>query len=56
MIGQGHQERWALLPKAFGQVFGFWLKDRPRGEFAFAQHPGGKPPTPQAARAYFRRF
>jgi len=44
------------LPEAFGQVFGFWLKDRPRGEFAFAQHPGDPPPTPQVARAYLRRL
>ena len=44
------------LPEAFGQVFDFWLKDRPRGALAFAQHPGGKLPTAQAARAYFRRL
>ena len=26
-----------LLPEAFGQVFGFWLKDRARGEYVFAR-------------------
>jgi integrase len=56
VIGKGDKERLVPLPAKFGQVFGFWLKDRPRGEFAFAQHPGGPPPTPQAARAYFRRL
>ena len=56
VIGKGNRERIVPLPEAFGALFGFWLKDRPRGEFAFAQHPGGKPPTPQAARAYFRRL
>ena len=56
VIGKGNRERIVPLPEAFGALFGFWLKDRPRGEFVFAQHPGGKPPTPQAARAYFRRL
>jgi len=28
------------LPEAFGAVFGFWLKDQPRGEFAFARAAG----------------
>ena len=26
-IGKGNKERWVPLPEAFGQVFGFWLKD-----------------------------
>lgn len=56
VIGKGNRERIVPPPEAFGQVLGFWLKDRPRGEFAFAQHPGGPPPTPQTARAYFRRL
>ena len=56
VIGKGNRERIVPLLEAFGAVFGFWLKDRPRGEFAFAQHPGGPPPTPQAARAYLRRL
>ena len=42
------------LPEAFGQVFGFWLKDQPRGEFAFARAAGQKPVSSQAARAYLR--
>ena len=54
-IGQGDPERRApLLPDKFGQVFGFWLKDPPRGEFAFARAPGQKPVSSQAARAYLR--
>ncbi|MDS4030793.1 MAG: tyrosine-type recombinase/integrase, partial [Candidatus Contendobacter sp.] len=39
VIGKGNRERIVPLPEDFGQVLGFWLKDRPRGEFAFAQHP-----------------
>ncbi len=35
-------------------VFGFWLKDQPRGEFVFAKAPGQKPASSQAARAYLR--
>jgi integrase/recombinase XerD len=27
VIGKGDQERLVPLPEAFGQVFGFWLKD-----------------------------
>ena len=42
------------LPEKFGQVFGFWLKDRARGEFVFARAPGQKPVSAQAARAYLR--
>ena len=54
VIGQGNQERRAPLPEAFGQVFGFWLKDQPRGEFAFAKAAGQKPVSAQAARATLR--
>ena len=42
------------LPDAFSAVFGFWLKDQPRGEFVFAKAPGQKPVSSQAARAYLR--
>ena len=51
-IGKGNQERLAPLPEAFSAVFGFWLKDQPRGEFAFARAAGQKPVSSQAARAY----
>ncbi len=44
----------APLPEAFGQVFGFWLKDQPRGEYVFARAAGQKPVSSQAARAYLR--
>jgi len=54
VIGKGDKERLVPLPEAFGQVFGFWLKDQPRGEFAFARTPGQKPVSSQAARAYLR--
>jgi integrase/recombinase XerD len=54
VIGQGDQERWAPLPEAFGQVFGFWLKDQLRGEYVFARAAGQKPVSSQAARAYLR--
>jgi integrase/recombinase XerD len=53
-IGQGSRERRAPLPVTFGQVFGFWLKDPPRGEFVFARAPGQQPVSSQAARAYLR--
>ena len=56
VIGKGNQERLAPLPEKFGQVFGFWLKDRPRGEFVFARAPGQKPVSAQAARACLRRM
>ena len=48
------KERLAPLPEAFGQVFGFWLKNQPRGEFVFARATGQKPVSSQAARAYLR--
>jgi integrase/recombinase XerD len=55
VIGQGDPERRAPpLPDKFGQVFGFWLKDQPRGEFVFARAVGQKPVSSQAARAYLR--
>ena len=54
VIGKGDKERLVPLPEAFGQVFGFWLKDQPRGEFVFARAAGQKPVSSQAARAYLR--
>jgi site-specific recombinase XerD len=54
VIGQGDQERRVPLPETFGQAFGFWLKDPPRGEFVFARALGQKPVSAQAARAYLR--
>ena len=53
VIGKGDKERLVPLPGAFGAVFGFWLKDRNRGEAIFAKA-DGKPVSPQAARAYLR--
>ena len=52
MIGKGDKERLVPLPGAFGAVFGFWLKDRARGEFVFARAAGQKPVSAQAVRAY----
>jgi integrase/recombinase XerD len=43
VIGKGDKERLVPLPEAFGQVFGFWLKDQPRGEYVFARAPGQEP-------------
>jgi integrase/recombinase XerD len=54
VIGKGDKERIVPLPEAFGAVFGFWLKDQPRGEFVFARAAGQKPASSQAARAYLR--
>jgi integrase/recombinase XerD len=54
VIGKGDKERLVPLPVAFGGVFGFWLKDRPRTEFVFARATGQKPVSAQAARAYLR--
>lgn len=51
VIGKGDKERLVPLPGAFGAVFGFWLKDRPRTEFVFARALGQKPVSAQAARA-----
>jgi integrase/recombinase XerD len=53
VIGKGNKERLVPLPEAFGAVFGFWLKDRNKGEAIFAKA-DGKPLSPQAARAYLR--
>jgi integrase/recombinase XerD len=54
VIGKGDKERLVPLPEAFGAVFGFWLKDRARGEFVFARAAGQKPVSSQAVRAYLR--
>jgi len=54
VVGKGTQERLVPLPEAFSAVFGFWLKDRARGEFVFARAAGQKPVSAQAARAYLR--
>jgi integrase/recombinase XerD len=54
IIGQGDPERRMPLPEAFGAVFGFWLKDPPRGECVFARALGQKPVSSQAAPAYLR--
>ena len=48
-----NKERLVPLPGAFGAVFGFWLKDRNRGEAIFAKT-DGQPVSAQAARAYLR--
>ena len=56
VIGKGDKERIVPLPEAFGQVFGFWLADKLKEDFAFAKNSGGKPPGPHAARAYLRRL
>ena len=53
VIGKGDKERLVPLPVAFGGVFGFWLKDRNRGESVFAKK-DGKPVSPQATRIYLR--
>jgi integrase/recombinase XerD len=29
VIGKGNRERLVPLPESFGQVFGFWLSDKP---------------------------
>jgi integrase/recombinase XerD len=44
------------LPDVFGQIFGFWLSDKPKEDFVFAKAPGGKAPSPWAVRAYLRRL
>ncbi len=54
VIGKGDKERLVPLPDAFGTVFGFWLKDQPRGEFVFARAPGQRPVSSQAVRVYLR--
>lgn len=42
VISKGDKERLVPLPTAFGAVLGFWLKDRPRGEYLFARATGQK--------------
>jgi integrase/recombinase XerD len=54
VIGKGDKERLVPLPGAFGAVFGFWLKDRSRGDYVFARAVGQKAVSPQAARGYLR--
>lgn len=54
VIGKGDKERLVPLPRAFGEVFGFWLKDRPKGDYVFARAAGQKAVSPQAARGYLR--
>ena len=56
VIGQGDPEQRVPLPEAFGAVFGFWLKDPPRGEFVFARAPGSQPVSSQAAHADLRQL
>ena len=51
VISKGNKERLVPLPEAFGQVFGFWLKNQPRGERVFARAAGQKPVSAQAVRA-----
>jgi integrase/recombinase XerD len=56
VIGEGNRERLVPLPESFGQVFGFWLSDKPKEGFVFARAPGDKVPSPWAVRAYLRRL
>ena len=56
VIGKGDQERLVPLPEKSGQVFGFWLKDRARGDCVFARAAGQKPVSAQAARADLPRI
>lgn len=54
VIGKGDKERLVPLPAAFGAVFGFWLKDRSKGEYVFARALGQKAVSRQSAGAYLR--
>jgi len=54
VIGKGDKERLVPLPEKFGQVFGFWLKDQPKGEYVFARAVGQKAVSRQSAGAYLR--
>lgn len=54
VIGKGNKERLVPLPAQFAQVFGFWLKDRPRTEYVFARAVGQKSVSRQSASAYLR--
>lgn len=56
VIGKGDKERLVPLPEAFGQVFGYWLSDKRKDDFAFAKEQRGKAPGPHAVRAYLRRL
>jgi integrase/recombinase XerD len=56
VIGKGNKERLVPLPEDFGQVLGFWIKDKPPEEFVFAKDLKGKPPHGASARAYLRRL
>lgn len=55
VIGNGNKERLVPLPEGFGQVFGYWLSDKPKDDFVFAKEQGGKAPGAHAVRAYPRR-
>jgi integrase/recombinase XerD len=39
VIGKGNRECMVPLPESFGQVFGFWLNDKGKGDFVFAKEP-----------------
>jgi integrase/recombinase XerD len=54
VIGKGDKERLVPLPGNFGAVFGFWLKDRPKGDYVFARALGQKAVSRQSAGAYLR--
>ncbi len=54
IIGKGNKERLVPLPEKFGQVFGFWLKDRNKVESVFARALGQKAVSRQSAGAYLR--
>jgi len=57
VIGKGNKERLVPLPEAFfGQVFGYWLSEKPKEDFVFAKKQGGKAPGAHAVRAYLRRL
>jgi len=56
VIGKGNKERLVPLPESFGQVFGYWLSDKPKEDFVFAKEEGGKAPGAHAVRAYLRRL
>lgn len=48
--GRDDEERRVPLPEAFSPMFGLWLKDQSRGEFAFARAPRQKPVSCRASR------
>jgi site-specific recombinase XerD len=51
--GKGDKEWLVPMPTQFAQIFGSWLKDRPKGEAVFTKA-DGKPISPQTYRAYLR--